>query len=128
MTLFSDQEKEIIKDKFANQAQNTLITFRHRYGPTQLRKQWNKLMIDLGQSTDCLSWWSSAGTIGLLECHSENGHSIYGQWALADENELLGVFEMSNEDIVNIKDGFDAGNVTSAAMRAIRIGETGDRD
>jgi hypothetical protein len=35
---------------------------------------------------------------------------------------------MTDEEIANIRDGFDSGNVTSSVMRAIRIGETGDRD
>jgi limonene-1,2-epoxide hydrolase len=53
---------------------------------------------------------------------------ILGQWALGDETKLMGMFDVSDDEIVNIRDGFDAGNVTSPAMRAIRIGETGDQD
>jgi len=63
--------------------------------------------------------------MGLLECETKTGLHIYGQWTLADKNELLGVFKVDHEEVKNIRNGFDAGNVTSPAMRAIRIGETG---
>ncbi|MHA2070618.1 MAG: hypothetical protein ACW985_02385, partial [Candidatus Thorarchaeota archaeon] len=76
----------------------------------------------------CLSWWSSTGTMGLLECETTENKLIYGQWALSDVTQLIGVFEIDDDEIVNIRDGFDAGNVVSSEMRAIRIGETGDKD
>ncbi len=75
-----------------------------------------------------VNWWSSSGTVGLLESELEGGGTVYGQWMLCEYNELLGVFEVSEADVVNIKEGFDSGNVASFAMRAIRIGETGDQD
>ena len=66
--------------------------------------------------------------MGLLECEVSDSIMIFGQWVLADENELIEVFPIDDDEIVNIRDGFDAGNVVSSEMRAIRIGETGDRD
>ncbi|MBD3406851.1 MAG: hypothetical protein GF411_12110 [Candidatus Lokiarchaeota archaeon] len=128
MTLFTDNEISRIIEALSKARENILITFRQKYGPTKLKKLWIALLTQNSITTDCVNWWSSAGTIGLLECHSNDGVSIYGQWALADHNELLGIFEMSNEDIVDIREGFDSGNVTDPAMRAIRIGETGDQD
>jgi hypothetical protein len=35
------------------------------------------------------------------------------------------VFDVGAEEVLDIRDGFDAANVLSAAMRAYRIGETG---
>ena len=102
-----------------------MIAFRNKYGPTRLKQLWTELLDELGYPGKCLSWWSSAGTIGLLECETENGLSIFGQWTLDDNHELLNVIEVSNNDLVNIRNGFDAGSVTSDAMRALRIGESG---
>ena len=39
--------------------------------------------------------------------------------------EFLTCREVDEEDLVNIRDGFDAGSVVSSEMRAMRIGETG---
>jgi hypothetical protein len=128
MELFSPSELEKIRKHTEKGKGNILITFRNKYGPTKLKSLWNEVLQFLGLSVECVSWWSSSGNIGLLECEIEDGFHIFGQWALADDIALLGVFTLSNEEIVNIRDGFDAGNVTSSAMRAIRIGETGDRD
>jgi limonene-1,2-epoxide hydrolase len=36
-----------------------------------------------------------------------------------------GVFEVSDDELLDIRDGFDSGTVISSAMRALRIGETG---
>ncbi len=83
-------------------------------------------MQSLGVNGKCINWWSSSGTLGLIECETSNGRIIFGQWALGDHNELIAIFEVDDDEIVNIKDGFDAGNVSSFAMRAIRIGETGE--
>ena len=105
-----------------------MITFRNKHGPTKLKQVWTEFFERIFTVTKCINWWSSSGSIGLLECEDENGKMILGQWALADEMKLMGIFEVSDEEIVNIRDGFDAGNVSSPAMRAIRIGETGDQD
>lgn len=125
MKLFSDEETEFISKKLVGTQGNFLIAFRNKYGPTRLKKLWKEMLEDLGHPGECLSWWTSAGTVGLLECESENGLSIYGQWTLDDNHELLNVMEISDEDLVDIRDGFDAGAVTSDAMRAMRIGESG---
>jgi hypothetical protein len=128
MELFSSSELDKIREKTEEREGNILITFRNKYGPTKLKSLWSERLQLLGFSIDCINWWSSSGNIGLLECEIEEDFHIFGQWALADENALLGVFKLTNEEILNIREGFDAGNVTSFAMRAIRIGETGDRD
>ena len=128
MGLFSPAELEKIRVQTDKREGNVLITFRNKYGPTKLKSLWSETLKQLGFSVDCISWWSSSGNIGLLECEIDDGFHIFGQWALADENSLLGIFRMTGEEIANIRDGFDSGNVTSSAMRAIRIGETGDRD
>jgi hypothetical protein len=128
MVLFSSSELERIHEHVEKAEGNILITFRNKYGPTKLKELWSKFLQSLDIFVECINWWSSAGNIGLLECETEKGHHIFGQWALGDDNELLGVFTLSDDEIVHIRDGFDAGNVTSFAMRAIRIGETGDRD
>ena len=128
MTLFSSSELERIREHIDKKEGHVLVTFRNKYGPTKLKSLWSETLQDLGISVECINWWSSSGNIGLLECEMEDGTNIFGQWALADDNALLGVFIVSDEEIPNIRDGFDAGNVTSFAMRAIRIGETGDRD
>jgi hypothetical protein len=125
MKLFSDQEINTINQKLLGKKGNFLIAFRNKYGPTRLKQLWTELLDELGHPGKCLSWWSSAGTIGLLECETENGLSIFGQWTLDDNHELLNVIEVSNNDLVNIRNGFDAGPVTSDAMRAMRIGESG---
>ncbi|MGY5876460.1 MAG: hypothetical protein RTU30_12000 [Candidatus Thorarchaeota archaeon] len=128
MTLFEDSEIKQIRQTIESKNGTVLITFRNPYGPTRLEKLWKEILSDMGISINCINWWSSAGTVGLLECETSEGRSIFGQWALSDKTELLGVFEVDDDEIANIRDGFDAGNVTSAAMRVYRIGETGDRD
>jgi hypothetical protein len=128
MGLFSSSELERIREHTEKREGNVLITFRNKYGPTKLKSLWNETLQWLGFSIECINWWSSSGTIGLLECEIEEDFHIFGQWALADENALLGIFTLTDAEIMNIREGFDAGNVTSFAMRAIRIGETGDRD
>ncbi|UCE09557.1 MAG: hypothetical protein JSW61_11375 [Candidatus Thorarchaeota archaeon] len=128
MSLFSDAELGLIKDKIRDIKGNLLITFRNRFGPTRLKELWLGHLEGLGIVAPCISWWSSSGTVGLLECESDSGFTVYGQWTLDDKNELIGVFDVSNEEIAGIREGFDAGNVTSSAMRALRIGETGDKD
>ena len=128
MGLFSISELEKIRKQTDKREGNILVTFRNKYGPTKLKSLWKETLQHLGFSVECISWWSSSGNIGLLECEINEEFHIFGQWALADENELLGIFKMTGEEIVNIREGFDSGNVTSSAMRAIRIGETGDRD
>ncbi|TFF92529.1 hypothetical protein EU546_07450 [Candidatus Thorarchaeota archaeon] len=128
MTLFSDAEVEKITSFIDKKPGNFLITFRNKHGPSKLKDLWIDFLDEIGFKRECMSWWSSTGTIGLLECDTKDGTNLYGQWALADKNELIAVMEMDDEDLVNIREGFDSGNVTSYAMRAIRIGETGDRD
>ena len=125
MKLFSEDELERIRKMTEGKKGNFLIAFRNKHGPTRLKQLWTELMEEIGHPGKCLSWWTSAGTIGLLECETENGFSIFGQWALDDNHELLNVMEISNEDLVDIRDGFDSGAVTSDAMRALRIGESG---
>jgi hypothetical protein len=125
MTLFSDAEKQRILDLVQKTEDNVLITFRQKYGPTQLKRVWTELLQDIGTSDTCVSWWSGAGSLGLLECETSNGPNIYGQWVLDDENRLLGVFEVSDAEVRNIRQGYDAQSVTDSAMRAIRIGESG---
>ena len=129
MNLFSEEERatilEIVK-KGEEKECHILITFRHKYGPTQLKRKWVEFIETLGfVGSNCVSWWTSSGTTGLLECEGSEKMNVYGQWVLDDENTLLGTFDVCDEDILTIRDGFDAGAVTSAAMRAIRIGETG---
>ncbi len=128
MALFTNDEIETIEREIQGREGHLLITFRNKFGPTKLANLWNDLLSRLGFSGKCLSWWSSSGTIGLLECEIDSSITIYGQWALSDKNELIGVFELEDEDAVNIREGFEAGNVIASEMRAIRIGETGDRD
>jgi limonene-1,2-epoxide hydrolase len=115
---------EEMKDKRGH----ILITFRNGHGPTKLGRLWDDLIVQMGYEGKCLSWWSSTGTMGLLECETTADKLIYGQWALGDRTQLIGVFEIDDDEVVNIRDGFDAGNVVSSEMRAIRIGETGDKD
>ena len=83
------------------------------------------MLEEIEEVDSCLNWWSSGGTIGLLECETINGMKIYGQWILDDKHELIAVREVDEEDLVNIRDGFDAGSVVSSEMRAMRIGESG---
>ncbi|MHA2240843.1 MAG: hypothetical protein ACXACE_04485 [Candidatus Thorarchaeota archaeon] len=125
MTLFSNSEQEFIQREVGSMSSNILITFRNKYGPTKLQKLWMKLMEEIGRPGKCTSWWTSAGTVGLLECEIEGEWNIYGQWVLDDEIKLLGVFEVSDDELLDIRDGFDSGTVISSAMRALRIGETG---
>ncbi|NWF96593.1 MAG: hypothetical protein HXY34_10680 [Candidatus Thorarchaeota archaeon] len=128
MALFPPQDTERIGEEIRNGSGNVLITFRNSHGPTALEKLWNELMREFGNVRRCLSWWSGNGNIGLIECDLDDGVSVFGQWALADQTGLVGIFRVSDEEVRGIRDGFDAGNVTSAAMRAIRIGESQDRD
>ncbi|TFG34887.1 hypothetical protein EU527_00865 [Candidatus Thorarchaeota archaeon] len=125
MKLFSDSEKRTISNFLEGKTGIFLIAFRNKHGPTKLKQLWAELLDDIAHPVKCLSWWSSGGNVGLLECETENGLSIYGQWVLDDEQKLLNVMEIDEEDIVNIRDGFDAGVVISSEMRAIRIGESG---
>lgn len=125
MRLFSETETETIRWQLDGRKGNVLITFRNSHGPTRLKRLWKEMLASLGQSGSCLSWWSSSGTIGLLECKTDHNLDIFGQWALGEETKLTGMFEVDDEELVNIREGFDAGNVSSSAMRAIRIGETG---
>jgi limonene-1,2-epoxide hydrolase len=128
MELFTKNETEKIAEGLLGAQGSILVTFRNKHGPTKLLELWTGLLSRLGFGGKCLNWWSSSGTLGLIECDIDSRVTIYGQWALADKNELIGVFEVDNDDVVNIREGFDAGNVVASEMRAIRIGETGDRD
>ncbi len=125
MTLFTDNEVDEIRETLSNAKENVMITFRHRFGPTELKNEWESLLLTLGIRAHCVSWWSGSSSVGLLECESSEGVSVYGQWVLADSNQLLGVFEIANEELVDIRNGYDAQSVTDPAMRAIRIGESG---
>ncbi|MFX1560009.1 MAG: hypothetical protein ACFFBL_05440 [Promethearchaeota archaeon] len=125
MKLFSDEELEIINKELLGKKGHFLIAFRNKHGPTLLKKLWTEMLEEFGHPVKCLSWWSSAGRIGLLECETENGLAVYGQWALHDNQELLNIIELDESELANIRDGFDAGTVTSSAMRAYRIGESG---
>jgi len=125
MKLFSDEELEVINKELLGRTGYFLIAFRNKHGPTLLKKLWTEMLEEFGHPVKCLSWWSSAGRIGLLECETENGLSVYGQWALHDKQELLNVMELDENELANIRDGFDAGTVTSSAMRAYRIGDSG---
>ncbi|MFW9953439.1 MAG: hypothetical protein ACFFD3_02720 [Candidatus Thorarchaeota archaeon] len=125
MTLFSEHETARIKDFVKKTKTNVLITFRQKHGPTELKRQWAELLAELGHSEACISWWSGAGSIGLLECELPRRPNIYGQWALHESNILLGLFEVADEEITDIRSGYDAQSVTDPAMRAIRIGESG---
>ena len=126
MALFTEDELGKLKLGLDSMTDNVLVTFRQQFGPTKLQKFWTEHLRDLGVSFEkCVSWWSSAGTMGLLECETNDGILILGQWVLDDKNELLGIFDVSSDEVLDIRDGFDAANVQSAAMRAYRIGETG---
>ncbi len=128
MTLFSDDEMERIRQVMGGGANNVLITFRNEHGPTRLVRLFEQMVGEFGAVARCTHWWSGAGNLGLLECELDGGKTVFGQWALGDRTELINVLEVEGDEVVHIKDGFDAGNVASSAMRAIRIGETGDRD
>lgn len=125
MKLFSERETATIKDALEGRKGNFLITFRNRHGPTRLKKLWMEMLAEIDQPVSCLNWWSSSSTTGLLECTTEKGLNVYGQWVLDDNHGLLRVMEVEDEDLVNIRDGYDAQAVTDPAMRAIRIGESG---
>jgi hypothetical protein len=125
MKLFSEEELETINKELLGKTGHFLIAFRNKHGPTLLKKLWMEMFEELGHSVKCLSWWSSAGRLGLLECDTESGLSVFGQWALDDKQELLNIMELDEDELVNIRDGFDAGTVTSSAMRAYRIGDSG---
>ncbi len=125
MTLFSNDEIEKIRDIMTRAKKNVMITFRHSFGPTDLKEKWEELLGILGIHNPCVSWWSGASTMGLLECENPDGINVYGQWVLHDTNNVIGVFEIDDEDITNIRAGYDAQSVTDSAMRAIRIGESG---
>ncbi|MFW9967920.1 MAG: hypothetical protein ACFFEA_12275 [Candidatus Thorarchaeota archaeon] len=128
MPLFTDKEMNMLAEEMKDKRGHILITFRNKHGPTKLGRLWDDLIAQMGYQGKCLSWWSSTGTMGLLECETTAEKLIYGQWALGDRTQLIGVFEIDDNEVVNIRDGFDAGNVVSSEMRAIRIGETGDKD
>jgi hypothetical protein len=125
MTLFSDTEKKRIVDVLQSTKNNVLITFRQKHGPTQLKRVWTDFIQDIGLPDNCVSWWSGAGSLGLLECETSEGPNLYGQWVLDEKNHLLGVFEVTNDELVNIRQGYDAQSVTDSAMRAMRIGDSG---
>lgn len=127
MKLFDDHEIDTINKQLLGKTGYFLITFRNKHGPTLLKKLWAEMLESLGHPVKCLSWWSGTGNIGLLECETENGLSVFGQWVLHDEQELLNIIQLDEDEIVNIRDGFDAGTVTSSAMRAYRIGDSGGK-
>lgn len=125
MSLFTPTEMETISNFIKDNVGHILITFRQKFGPTKLKQIWSDFIENMGSSERCVSWWTSAGTVGLLECEIQDGVHVYGQWVLDDENKLIGIFKVEDDEVLNIRDGYDAGVVTSAAMRAYRIGETG---
>ncbi|TFH11047.1 MAG: hypothetical protein E4H14_01460 [Candidatus Thorarchaeota archaeon] len=125
MKLFSESEQEIINNHLQERKGSYLITFRNKHGPTKLKQLWTEMLEEITEVASCLSWWSSGGQIGLLECETNVGMNIYGQWVLDDNHELIAVREVDEEDLVNIRDGCDAGSVISSEMRAMRIGESG---
>jgi hypothetical protein len=125
MRLFSDSETKRIASELKGKKGSYLITFRNKHGPTQLKRLWLEMLDEMDHPVKCLSWWSSAGNIGLLECDTESGLSIFGQWVLDEEHKLLSIMRVSDEEVANIRTGFDAGAVISSEMRAIRIGESG---
>lgn len=125
MSLFSEAEMQRICDFIGDSENSVLVTFRQKYGPTRLKKIWFKSLEGVINEESCISWWSSAGQMGLLECDTQTGTSVYAQWILGDFNELIGLFEIDEDEVVSIREGFDSANVASSAMRALRIGETG---
>lgn len=125
MKLFSDSETATISNELQGKKGSYLIAFRNKHGPTLLKQLWIEMLEEISQPVSCISWWSSGGNMGLIECRTDSGLNIYGQWVLDDDHELLNIMEVDEEDLVNIRDGFDAGAVTSSEMRAIRIGESG---
>lgn len=125
MTLFSVDEIERIRDIITKAKKNVIITFRQSFGPTELKEKWDELLRTLDIQKPCVSWWSGSSTTGLLECESATGINIYGQWMLHDSTSMIGIFEIDDEDLVNIRAGYDAQSVTDPAMRAMRIGESG---
>lgn len=128
MSLFSDTEMERIRKEIVAGPGNVLITFRNVHGPTTLYRLWMEFVSEFGVPIRCVNWWSGLNNFGLIECEMDNHLSLYGQWALADSNELVGVFRVNDDEIVGIRDGFESGSVSSFVMRTIRIGETQDRD
>jgi hypothetical protein len=125
MTLFSDQELQKIQSIVDKASQNVMITFRQSFGPTKLKEHWYNFLDSISHPSKCVSWWSGASNMGLMECESANGPNIYGQWVLDEVNVLLGVFEIDDEELIDIRAGYDAQSVTDPAMRAMRIGESG---
>ncbi len=125
MKLFSESELETINNHLQGKKGSYVIAFRNKHGPTKLKQLWTEMIEEFAEGVSCLSWWSSGGSIGLLECETKSGLSVYGQWVLDDNHELIAVREVDEEDLVNMRDGFDAGAVVSSEMRAIRIGESG---
>ena len=125
MKLFSESEYETISKHLQGKKGSYLIAFRNKHGPTKLKQLWTEMLEEFAEGVSCLSWWSSGGSIGLLECETNSGLTVYGQWVLDDNHELIAVREVDEEDLVNMRDGFDAGAVVSSEMRAMRIGESG---
>jgi len=125
MKLFSESEHETISNHLQGKKGSYVIAFRNKHGPTKLKQLWTEMMEEFADGVSCLSWWSSGGSIGLLECETTSGLNVYGQWVLDDNHELIAVREVDEEDLVNMRDGFDAGSVVSSEMRAMRIGESG---
>ena len=125
MKLFSGEELQIINKELLGKTGHYLIAFRNKHGPTLLKKLWIEMLESMGSPVKCLSWWSGAGKMGLLECETENGLFVFGQWVLDEKEELLNIMKLDENEVGNIRDGFDAGTVTSSAMRAYRIGESG---
>lgn len=125
MKLFSESEHETISNHLQGKKGSYVIAFRNKHGPTKLKQLWTEMLEEFAEVVSCLSWWSSGGSIGLLESETNNGLSVYGQWVLDDNHELITVREVDEEDLVNMRDGFDAGSVVSSEMRAMRIGESG---
>jgi hypothetical protein len=125
MKLFSGEELQVINKELLGKTGHYLIAFRNKHGPTLLKKLWTEMLESMGSPVKCLSWWSGAGSVGLLECETENGLFVFGQWVLDEKEELLNVMKLDEDEVRNIRDGFDAGTVTSSAMRALRIGESG---
>ena len=73
MKLFSDSESETISNQLNGKKGSYLITFRNKHGPTKLKQLWTEMLEEIDEVVSCLSWWSSGGNLGLLECETCNG-------------------------------------------------------